>query len=190
MLLKANSLTDWHIIGETRDDAVGECYDKVARMLSLPYPGGPEIEARAKENRLEIIPFPRPMLHQHNFDFSFSGLKTAVLYYIKEHGEPDEAQKAQIADSFQKAAFAVLTEKTLDACASIGAKSCIIAGGVSSNQSLRNHLALELGKAGIALLASKNALNTDNAAMIAVAAYFSDLQKQELPLVADGNLGV
>ena len=103
ILLLLKSMKQWQKLGETRDDAVGECFDKVARMLKLPYPGGPEIEKVAVEGQGGVINFPRPMIHSQNYDFSFSGLKTAVLYYLRDH----KANKKDVAASFQKAAIDV-----------------------------------------------------------------------------------
>jgi N6-L-threonylcarbamoyladenine synthase len=111
LLLKMISLTQWKKIGETRDDAVGEAFDKVARILGLPYPGGPAIEKLAKQGK-ETINFPKPMINHQNYDFSFSGLKTAVLYFLRDH---PRVKKADIAASFQEAAIEVLVRKTIKA---------------------------------------------------------------------------
>ena len=117
ILLKLDSLTKWKRLGETRDDAAGEAFDKAARMLDLPYPGGPEIEKLAKLGDPHAVEFPRPMLHEKNYEFSFSGLKTSVLYYLRDHpellkGSRDAKGKADIAASFQAAALDVLVAKT------------------------------------------------------------------------------
>lgn len=192
ILLKVDSLTKYKKLGETVDDAVGEAYDKVARLLELTYPGGPEIEKLAKEGRA-TIPFPRPMLHQgnkKNYNFSFSGLKTSVLYYIRDHFPLKRGELADVAASFQTAATDVLVKKTMRAVEEIGAESVIVAGGVAANQFLRKELKKECDKVGINFLSPESEYNTDNATMIAAAGYISHLQKKKLPLKANGNLGI
>ena len=145
ILLLMKDLTHWKKLGETRDDAVGEAFDKVARMLKLPYPGGPEIEKLAKLGNSEIE-FPKPMLNQKNYDFSFSGLKTSVLYYLKQfNNKTIEQLKPDIAASFQQAAFDVLISKNIRAAKEFSAKggsafggkvkSILISGGVAVNNS-------------------------------------------------------
>ncbi len=190
ILLKMASLTKHKKIGETVDDAVGEAYDKVARLLELPYPGGPEIEKLAKEGNPDMIPFPRPMLHQKNYDFSFSGLKTSVLYYLRDHFPLKRGEQADIAASFQKAAVETLVKKTMRAVEEFGAKSVIVAGGVAANKFLRAELKKEAAKIGANFFSPESEYNTDNATMIAAAAYISHLKKQKLPLKANGNLGI
>jgi len=110
ILLLMESINKWKKLGETRDDAIGEAFDKVARMLDLPYPGGPEIEKMAHEGDPKAIKFPRPMIHDKNYDFSFSGLKTSVLYHLRDH----KKEVAHVSASFQEAAFDVLTKKYTD----------------------------------------------------------------------------
>lgn len=192
ILLKLDSLTKFKKLGETVDDAVGEAYDKVARLLELPYPGGPEIEKLAKEGKASI-PFPRPMLNQgsqKNYNFSFSGLKTSVLYYIRDHFPLKRGELADVAASFQTAAADVLIKKTMRAVEEIGAESVIVAGGVAANQFLRKELKKECDKVGVSFLSPESEYNTDNATMIAAAAYISHLNKKKLPLKANGNLGI
>ncbi|MEK7149576.1 MAG: tRNA (adenosine(37)-N6)-threonylcarbamoyltransferase complex transferase subunit TsaD [Patescibacteria group bacterium] len=210
ILVKMDSLTKIKKIGETRDDAVGEAFDKVARLLNLPYPGGPEIEKLAKLGNPDAIKFPRPMLDQKNFDFSFSGLKTSVLYYIRDSklriyhntlnenlGHSDkfvvsDRLRADIAASFQRAAFDVLIKKTLRAAEQYKAKSIMISGGVASNNSLRNYFKLKVKseKLKVNFFAPSKKFTTDNAAMIAVAAYVNHLRKKKYKLVANGNLNI
>ena len=173
-------------LGETRDDAVGEAFDKVARILELPYPGGPEVEKIAKKGKVSIE-FPRPMIHQKNYDFSFSGLKTSVLYYLRDN---PEANKANIAASFQKAAIDVLTTKTMRAIKEYGAKSVLLSGGVAANKALRKELEKNAKKIGAKLLVADFAYNTDNAVMIAVGAYINLLGKKKYPLIAKGDMNV
>jgi N6-L-threonylcarbamoyladenine synthase len=194
-LLKLDSLTKRKRLGETRDDAVGEAFDKVARLLKLPYPGGPEIERLAKSSKLKAksyIPFPRPMLHEKNYDFSFSGLKTAVLYYLRDNPLKANSSKlkATIATSFQAAAIDVLVRKTMRAVDEYGAKSVALSGGVASNSLLRKTLTKECKKRGIPLLVAERKYNTDNAAMIAVAGYLNFLQNKKLRFVANGAMNV
>lgn len=174
-------------IGETVDDAVGEAFDKTARILGLPYPGGPEIEKIAKKGNAEKINFPRPMLNQKNYNFSFSGLKTSVLYYLRDN---KKTKKEDVAASFQKAAFDVLIKKTLRAAEQYKAKSIMISGGVSANKSLEKLFTKELKTKGtdVKLLVTK--FPTDNAAMIAAAAYVNYLRKKKYKLIANGNLDI
>lgn len=183
------NLTSWKILGETLDDAVGECFDKVARMLELPYPGGPQIEIQAKKGDSAAINFPQPMLHSKNYDFSYSGLKTAVLYYLRDH---KRANKSNVAASFQSAAFTPLVSKALRAAKEYKAKSILLCGGVASSRALRNLLRREAKKANLTFHAPGLKLNTDNASMIAAAAYINHLKKspKKLPLKANGNLSV
>lgn len=189
VLLKLSSMTKWKKLGETLDDAVGEAFDKVARLLELPYPGGPEIEKLAKEGK-PIIPFPRPMLHQKNYDFSFSGLKTSVLYYLRDHFPLKRGEAADVAASFQQAAVDVLVKKTMRAVEEFGARAVIVAGGVASNKFLRDTLKKEAAKAGAEFFCPQFGYNTDNATMIAAAGYINYLRKRKLPIKANGNLGI
>ncbi|KKU15240.1 MAG: putative tRNA threonylcarbamoyladenosine biosynthesis protein Gcp [Parcubacteria group bacterium GW2011_GWB1_45_9] len=192
ILLKMDSVTKRKKLGETRDDAAGEAYDKVARLLDLPYPGGPEIEKIAKRGNSEAVQFPRPMLNQKNYDLSFSGLKTAVLYYLRDN--PLKAKslklKADIAASFQQAAIDVLVAKTMNAAKEYKAKSVMLCGGVAANKALRKELKIQSLKFKADFYAPEFALNTDNAAMIAAAGYVSFLKKKKLRLTAQSNLSL
>jgi N6-L-threonylcarbamoyladenine synthase len=163
-------------IGATRDDAVGEAFDKVARLLGLPYPGGPQITRLADESRAagETIPghlvFPRPMIHTDNFDFSYAGLKTAVLYKLRELGDTDSTTKRLVARSFEEAAIDVLIAKTQKALETLEAKTLILGGGVAANEYLRNRIRdMAAGFSGLTLLIADRALSTDNAVMIGIA---------------------
>ena len=196
ILILMAALTKWKILGSTRDDAVGEAFDKVARLLNFSYPGGPQIELHARRGDEDTIDFPRPMLDQKNFDFSYSGLKTSVLYYLRDH---KKANKNNIAASFQKAAFAPLIGKTIRAASTYHAKFVLLCGGVASNRYLRHYLAAAARSAGLSFHAPAMKLNTDNASMIAAAAYINFLQLQSvssgkkhrrLPLRANGSLSV
>jgi N6-L-threonylcarbamoyladenine synthase len=199
ILLQMESLTKWKRLGETRDDAAGEAYDKVARLLELPYPGGPEVEKLAREQSkndtapLGTIAFPRPMLRDKNYDFSFSGLKTAVLYYLRDHkttGAYAHAAKIDVAASFQAAAIDVLSAKTVRAAGESGARSIILCGGVAANKSLRARLKKESVKLDAAFLVPEFKYNLDNAAMIGAAGYMAYLRKKKYPLNADGGLEI
>ena len=187
VLLRVESFSKWRRLGETRDDAAGEAFDKVARLLDLPYPGGPEVEKLALLGDQNAIAFPRPMLHEKNYDFSFSGLKTAVLYYLKEY---KKAKKADVAASFQQAAVDVLTLKTMRAAEQYGARSIILCGGVAANKKLRTDLQYAAKKTDIAFFAPRTAYNFDNAAMIGAAGYMAYLRKKKYPLRADGTMDI
>jgi len=174
---------EYEIIGETRDDAVGEAFDKVARLLGLPYPGGPEISRLAETIRRELrsifsheIVLPRPMLHSPDYDFSFSGLKTAVLYLLKKLPELTEETKMQIAREFEDAVTEVLVTKTKKALQHYGAQTLLIGGGVIANTNIRRafeNLSSSYGRVdmicGLKLLIPEPRLTTDNALMIALA---------------------
>lgn len=179
IILKMDSFAKWKRLGETRDDAAGEAFDKVARILELPYPGGPEIEKLSREGNSNAIQFPRPMMHDNSptgeYEFSFSGLKTAVLYYLRDH---TDANRADIAASFQQAAVDVLVAKTIRAAKQFGAKSVLLSGGVASNKLLRKTLGKESEKIGCSFFVPDLKYNQDNAAMIAVAGYMTHLRKK------------
>lgn len=159
----------YELIGETRDDAAGEAYDKVARMLNLPYPGGPQID-RLAESGKETIDFPRAWLEPDSYDFSFSGLKSSVINKIhnaKQRGE--QLNSEDIAASFQASVVDVLTTKTVRAAKQYKVKQVIVAGGVAANKGLRNAMEREFSKLEIPLQIPPLHLCTDNAAMIAAA---------------------
>lgn len=185
ILVKMDSYTKWTNLGETRDDAAGEAFDKVARMLKLPYPGGPEISKLALKGDPKAIAFPRPMIHDKNYEFSFSGIKTAVLYYLRDH---KKVNKADVAASFQQAVIDVLVKKTMRAAQEFGAQTVFVCGGVAANKELRRQLGDQCEKWGIAFTAPANEYNTDNAAMIAAAAYFAKLRKEKYKMVADSTM--
>lgn len=159
----------YRLLGETRDDAAGEAFDKVATLLGLGFPGGPAIERLAREGNADSYGFPRPLLHE-GLDFSFSGLKTAVLYTVRELGALEE-EKANIAASFQAAVLDVLVHKTLAALDLTGYRTVVLGGGVACNGALRDLMQLRLKGRG-RLAVARPRLNTDNAAMIARAGWF------------------
>lgn len=187
ILIKMNSLSRWEKLGETRDDAVGEAFDKVARILGLPYPGGPEVERLAAKGNPNAIPFPRPMLHHKGYDFSFSGLKTAVRYHLRDH---PLTPREDVAASFQAAAVEVLVEKTMRAAREHRARTVLLSGGVAANRALRTALSRAARRYGAAFSTAPLEYHTDNAAMIGVAGYLAFLRKKRLPLRANGILSV
>ncbi|TSC60167.1 MAG: tRNA N6-adenosine threonylcarbamoyltransferase [Parcubacteria group bacterium LiPW_15] len=187
ILLLMKDIKTWKKLGETRDDAVGEAFDKVARILKLPYPSGPQIEKLSREGNENAIEFPRPMLHDKNYDFSYSGLKTSVLYYCRDN---PSANPADVAASFQNAATEVLIKKAMRAAKEFKAKSIIMAGGVAASMYLREKLGSEVKKEKMIFLVPGFTFNTDNAAMIGAAGYFNYLRKKKRPLIARGDLGV
>ncbi|WP_217587759.1 tRNA (adenosine(37)-N6)-threonylcarbamoyltransferase complex transferase subunit TsaD [Lentibacillus saliphilus] len=167
VIMKAHG--QFEVIGETRDDAAGEAYDKVARMLNLPYPGGPMIDKLAHEGQA-TIDFPRAWLDPDSFDFSFSGLKSSVINTIhnaKQRGE--QLENADIAASFQESVVEVLTKKTYDAAIQYDVSQVIVAGGVAANKGLRTSLTKAFEHTNIPLAIPPIHLCTDNAAMIAAA---------------------
>jgi N6-L-threonylcarbamoyladenine synthase len=190
ILVKMDSYTKWTNLGETRDDAAGEAFDKVARMLKLPYPGGPEISKLALKGDPTAIDFPRPMLKDKGYEFSFSGIKTSVLYYLRDNPltAKNSKLKADLAASFQQAVIDVLVKKTMRAAKEFGAQTVFVCGGVAANKELRRQLSADCEKWGIAFMAPANEYNTDNAAMIAPAAYLATLRKKKYRFIADSTL--
>jgi N6-L-threonylcarbamoyladenine synthase len=172
-LLYFEELGSYQILGRTKDDAAGEAFDKVARVMEIGYPGGPAIDKLAKEGDSQAIDLPRPLIYDDNYDFSFSGLKTAVLNYInqkKQKGE--EVPQADLAASFQQAVVDVLTAKVFKAAQDKGVKKVLLSGGVSANSHLRRELEEKLDELEIKLYYPQPKLCTDNAAMIGTAGYF------------------
>ena len=172
-IVKVSEYNKCEILGGTRDDAVGEAYDKVARVLGLGYPGGPKIDKIAKEGNPQAIHFKRVFLEKDSYDFSFSGLKTAVLNYINTEKQAGrEINRADVAASFQEAVMDVITEKAVDAVKASGMDKLAMAGGVAANSRLREKLGALCEKEGIQLYRPHPALCTDNGAMVACAAYY------------------
>jgi N6-L-threonylcarbamoyladenine synthase len=159
-------------LGQTRDDAAGEAFDKVAKLLGLGYPGGPIIDQLSKRGETKAIRFPRPSLGKNSFDFSFSGLKTAVVNYVKSHPPSDngypEHLLCDLVASFQEAAVEVLVKKTLQAAQVQKVKRVVLAGGVASNSRLRERMREEASQLNINLYIPSPSFCTDNAAMIGV----------------------
>lgn len=174
---------EFEVMGETRDDAAGEAYDKVARAIGLGYPGGPKIDKLAKEGNKEAIKFPRANFHEASLDFSFSGLKSAVLNYLNSMEMKGEAiNRADVAASFQKAVVDFLVANAMEACKIKKVSKIAVAGGVASNSALREAMLFEGGKRNIEVLFPAPVLCTDNAAMIGSAAYFEYLKGRRAPL--------
>jgi len=178
-LIVSGGHTDLHIVegygkrrrlGSTRDDAAGEAFDKAARLLGLGYPGGPAIDRKAKEGNPRAIAFPRAWLEEGSYDFSFSGLKTALLRLVQQAG--DTLNIADAAASFQEAIVDVLVQKTLRAAEEHGIPRIAVCGGVAANSRLKAVMSEEAGKRGFQLVIPPLILCTDNAAMIAAAGYF------------------
>jgi len=183
---------DYKLLGRTLDDAAGEAFDKVAKLLNIGYPGGPKIQKLAAKGNPEKFDFPRPMLNRKSYDFSFSGLKTAVLYLVKKEFANKKIHVADICASFQQAVIDVLVNKTVRAAKEFKVKSVIIGGGVAANQNLRDQLRSELKNKlpQCAYYLPSTHLCTDNASMIAIAGYFHALKKDYITwdkLVADPN---
>ncbi len=173
MLILMKDYKTYKVIGSTVDDAAGEAFDKVARLLKLPYPGGPEISKLAKLGKTDVN-FPRPMISSKNYEFSFSGLKTAVLYYIDKLKKPlSKQQKADIAMSFENAVVDVLVTKALRACRQYKCQTISLSGGVAANRPLRESLTKMCEEYGIRFVVPDFELCGDNAMMIAIAAYFN-----------------
>lgn len=178
-IVYAKSYTEYEIMGMTRDDAAGEAFDKIARVLGLGYPGGPKIDALAKEGNPHAVEFPRVRMDQSDkndkasLDFSFSGVKTAVINYIhKLEQRGEEYSRADIAASFQNAVTDVLCEHTIEAAQRRNSDRIVLAGGVAANSALREKMKRLAGEKGIDVLCPPLVLCTDNAVMIAAAGYY------------------
>ncbi len=180
----------YKIIGETQDDAAGEAFDKVSKMMNLGYPGGPIISKFAEKGNSKKYNLPRPMLNQKNYDFSFSGLKTAVLYLLKDLGQIDERIKIDIAASFQQAVIDVLIQKTIKAAKEYKVKSILLSGGVSANKLLRKTLEKETKRLKLFYSQPELQYTGDNAAMIALAGYYRRQKRQKSKLEAKPNLKI
>ena len=207
-LVLAKKWLSYEVIGKTKDDAVGEAFDKVARILGLPYPGGPEISKLAEKARASLstlsrgemsegqrgaIKFPRPMLRTDDFNFSFSGLKTAVLYAAKKEGDLNDQTKKAFALEFEDAVTEVLITKTKKALEQYEIKTLILGGGVTANRHIRESFEKMIGDyPDTNLLIPDPKHSTDNALMIAVAGYINWLggKRGEKNFVAEGNLSL
>lgn len=168
---------DFKWLGGTRDDAAGEAFDKTGRLLNLPYPGGPYIEKEAKGITKDIYNFPRPMINSKDFDFSFSGVKTAVLREVEKIGQENLTKDdvKNLSFSLQNSIFDVITSKTINACKKYRVKSLVLGGGVAANETLQERFekVIKDEDLNIELYIPPKSLSTDNAAMIAVAGFFN-----------------
>lgn len=175
-LVHVKGYNDFELLGQTRDDAAGEAFDKIARVMKMPYPGGPYIERLAATGNPEAIPFPRALVGRDNFEFSFSGLKSAVLNYLNSAAQrSEEINHADVAASFQAAVVDVLVSKALQAATKCGVKKIVLAGGVAANKGLKCKLEQECIKIGVNVYSPDLILCTDNAAMIGCRAYYQHL---------------
>jgi N6-L-threonylcarbamoyladenine synthase len=171
LIVRVEGVGRYHRLGSTKDDAAGEAFDKVGKLLGLPYPGGPEIARRAASGRRDAFAFPRSMLHSGDLDFSFSGLKTSARTALDRLGMvPSGELLADFCASFQEAVVDVLVAKLLAAADRTGLSLAAVSGGVSCNLRLRERVAEGGTAAGIEILSADPAFSTDNAAMIAFAA--------------------
>ena len=172
LLYLVKDIGEYSYLGGTRDDAAGEAYDKVAKMMGLGYPGGRVIDDLAKLGNRKAIAFPRARMKNGSYDFSFSGIKTSVWHYLKTQGkERWEHQKADIAASFQEAVVDMLVRPTLKACMACGVTRIVLAGGVAANSRLRERMAAKAEEQGFEIFFPAPALCTDNGAMIALTGY-------------------
>ena len=203
LLILVKAVGNYEFLGETLDDAAGEAFDKVGKMLGLDYPAGPEIDKLSREGNPAFIKFPRALMNEDNYDFSFSGIKTSVLYWLKKQPHPNPLLKKEgagggsllrdIAASFQRAMVDVLVTKTLRAAESSGITDIVCVGGVSANSELRERFRTECTRRGMRFFVPRPLFSTDNAAMIAMlgalklsAGLVSDFSlsaKPRLPLV-------
>lgn len=180
MLVLMKNQKEYTVLGQTVDDAAGEAFDKVAKLLGLPYPGGPEVSKLSAQIKSTNLIFPRPMIHSKDYNFSFSGLKTAVLYHVRDH---KDQKKADICKAFEDAVVDVLVTKTMKAVVQYKAKSVSLSGGVAANLSLRQRLLTSCQKSRVNFFVPPKNLCTDNAEMIGIAAAFAlDNGKKPVPL--------
>ena len=181
LLIRVNGLGQYAVLGQTLDDAAGECFDKCARLLSLPYPGGPAIAQLAQQGDETRFKLPRPMLHKNNLNFSFSGLKTAVLYAVRNEGDMDDQARADMTAGIESAICEVLVKKSVQACLQENISHLIIAGGVAANSRLRVMLEQQANAKDIHIHLPELHHCTDNAAMIAHAGWLRLGSGQTIP---------
>ncbi|MGQ0428714.1 MAG: tRNA (adenosine(37)-N6)-threonylcarbamoyltransferase complex transferase subunit TsaD [Gammaproteobacteria bacterium] len=185
MLIEVQGIGRYRVLGETQDDAAGEAFDKTAKFLGLGYPGGPALAAKAESGRPGVFEFPRPMLDRPGLDFSFSGLKTAVIVALRGRTQ-DEQTRADVARAFEDAMVETLTGKSLRALTATGIRTLVVAGGVGANRRLRESLARAVQAAGGSVHYPRPGFCTDNAAMIALAGHarLAAGEREELPVRA------
>lgn len=192
-LFSCSAIDRQRVLGQTQDDAVGEAYDKVAKLLGLGYPGGPAIEKAARQTQRERpLVFPKSRLGKGSLDFSFSGIKTAVLYHVRKLPRLDASVVSDISDGFQEAALDILVEKTLAACAAVASDRVVVGGGVAANGRLREKLTSAAEAKGIAVFFPERRYCMDNGAMIGVLgeALYRTGMRADLFLGAEPNLEV
>jgi len=190
-LIYISGYGSYQLLGHTRDDAAGEAFDKIARALGLGYPGGPAVEKLARKGNPNAVELPRAYLEEGSLDFSFSGLKTATLNYMRRReARGEEINLADLSASFQQAVVDVLVDKTLLAARGQEVKTILLAGGVAANSVLREKLAAGAKKYGMRLVYPPPFLCTDNAAMIACAAYYKYLRGEFAPLTLNAIPGL
>ncbi len=185
MLVEVRGIGLYRVLGETQDDAAGEAFDKTAKLLGLPYPGGPALAALAERGRDGVFAFPRPMLDRPGLDFSFSGLKTAVVVAVRGR-TLDEQARADVARGFESAMVETLVTKSLRALDQVRMRTLVVAGGVGANRSLRAALASAVAKTGARVHFPRPEFCTDNAAMIALAGHarLAAGEREDLPVRA------
>lgn len=184
-LILIKNYKKWELIGSTTDDAAGECFDKISKLLNLGYPGGPIISKLAEAGNPDSIKFPRPMINSKDYNFSFSGLKTAVLYYVQKIKNIDDKIIADICASSQEAIVDVLAKKSIKAVEEYKPKYFILAGGVAANKKLRERLKNDLEKTNTKFLMPEIPLCMDNALMVNIATYFNILNKVDIKKYKD-----
>lgn len=190
-LVNVKGYTEYEVLGRTRDDAAGEAFDKVGRALGLPYPGGPVIDKLANDGDSTAIDFPRGMLESGSYDFSFSGVKTAVLNYLNQKKQKkEEIVLEDVAASFQQSILDVLIEKSFQAIKEYNLDKIVLAGGVAANSHLRRQMEERGKKEGVEIYYPSIELSTDNAAMIGSAAYYNykSGKESDLGLKVNPNL--
>ncbi|MCI5159845.1 MAG: tRNA (adenosine(37)-N6)-threonylcarbamoyltransferase complex transferase subunit TsaD, partial [Candidatus Electrothrix sp. AUS1_2] len=172
-LFAVESATEFHLLGRTRDDAAGEAFDKVAKLLDLGYPGGPAVSRLAEQGDAEAVSFPRSWLDKDSLDFSFSGLKTSVANYVSQCRQKEiPVPVKDVCASFEQAVVDVLVEKSIQAAEQVGHQQVVIGGGVAANKKLRQQLRARCAEAGLRCFIPSPEYCTDNAAMIGLAGYF------------------
>ena len=187
LLVKVKQFDDYKVVGNSLDDAAGEAFDKVGKMLGLSYPGGPEVEKSALKGDSKRFNFPRSMLNSGDLNFSFSGIKTSVLYKLKEIGVPDKQTISDLCASFQAAVIEILVTKAFNAAKLYNLSRIALSGGVACNGSLRNLIKKKASEGGVELFVVDKNYSTDNAAMIARAASERFIRKQFSSLESDVN---
>ncbi len=185
-LFQVNNYTTFKGLGRTRDDAAGEAFDKIAKLLDLGYPGGPAVSKYAAAGDSKAIPFPRAWLDSDSLDFSFSGLKTAVVNYVnRQRQKKEKINREDICASFQEAVIDVLVEKTIKACRFSNIRTVVLGGGVASNTRLREHMAKRCRQEKLKLFIPPPIHCTDNGAMIALAGYYLLQENKTIDLNSD-----